>query len=69
MPRGILPELKLQTVKDYISGYESYLSHANKLGVSETVFRRWVDKYKTSGKFAFLRTGHNQSLSKRKRIL
>ena len=31
MPRGILPEVKLQAVKDYISGNGSYLSHANEL--------------------------------------
>lgn len=47
MPRGILPEETLQTVKDYIVGNRSYLSHANELGVSETVFRRWVNKYHT----------------------
>ena len=52
MPRGILPEVKLQAVKDYISGNGSYLSHASKLGVSETVFRRWVNKYKASGESA-----------------
>lgn len=61
MPRGILPELKLQAVKDFISGNGSYLSHASKLGVSETVFRRWVNKYKAPGESAFIRTGHNQS--------
>lgn len=63
MPRGILPEVKLQAVKDYISGNGSYLSHASELGVSETVFRRWVNKYKASGESAFIRTGHNQSYS------
>ena len=40
MPRGILPEVKLQAVKDYISGNGSYLSHASELGVNETVFIR-----------------------------
>lgn len=63
MPRGILPELKLQAVKDFISGNGSYLSHASKLGVSETVFRRWANKYKAPGESAFIRTGHNQSYS------
>ena len=63
MPRGILPEVKLQAVKDYISGNGSYLSHASELGVGKTVFRRWVDKYKSFGESAFLRTGHNQSYS------
>ena len=63
MPRGILPEVKLQAVKDYISGNGSYLSHANELGVDESVFRRWVNKYKASGESAFIRTGHNQSYS------
>ena len=43
MPRGILPEVKLQAVKDYISGNGSYLSHASELGVGKTVFRRWVN--------------------------
>ena len=61
MPRGILPEVKLQAVKDYISGNGSHLSHARELGVSKTVFTRWVNKYKTFGESAFLRTGHNQS--------
>lgn len=46
MLRVILPELKLQAVKDFISGNGSYLSHASKHGVSENVFRRWADKYK-----------------------
>ena len=63
MPRGILPEVKLQAVKDYISGNGSCLSHASELGVSETVFARWVNKYKASGESAFIRTGHNQSYS------
>ena len=61
MPRGILPEVKLQAVKDYISGNGSHLSHARELGVSKTVFARWVNKYKTFGESAFIRTGHNQS--------
>ena len=61
MPRGILPEVKLHAVKDYISGNGSHLSHARELGVSKTVFTRWVNKYKTFGESAFLRTGHNQS--------
>ena len=43
MPRGILPEVKLQAVKDYISGNGSYLSYASELGVSKTVFIRWVN--------------------------
>lgn len=29
MPRGTLQEIKLQAVKDYISGSGSYRSHAN----------------------------------------
>ena len=61
MPRGILPEVKLRAVKDYISGSGSYLSHASELGVGKTVFRRWVNKYKTFGESAFIRTGHNQA--------
>ncbi len=63
MPRGILPELKLQAVKDYISGNGSCLSHASELGVNKTIFTRWVNKYKAFGESAFLRTGHNQSYS------
>ena len=63
MPKGILPEVKLQAVKDYISGNGSYLSHASELGVNETVFTRWVNKYKTFGESAFIRTGHYQSYS------
>lgn len=63
MPRGILPEVKLQAVKDYVSGNGSYLSHASELGVNETVFIRWVNKYKAFGESAFIRTGHNQSNS------
>ena len=63
MPRGILPEVKLQAVKDYISGNGSYLSHASELGVGKTVFRRWVNKYKAFGESAFIRTGYNQSYS------
>ena len=63
MPRGILPEVKLQAVKDYVSGNGSYLSHASKLGVNETVFTRWVNKYKAFGESAFIRTGHDQSYS------
>lgn len=62
MPRGILPEVKLQAVKDYISGNgPPHLSHASELGVNETVFIRWVNKYKAIGESAFVRTGHNQS--------
>ena len=61
MPRGILPEVKLRAVKDYISGSGSYLSHASELGVGKTVFRRWVNKYKTFSESAFIRTGHNQA--------
>ena len=61
MPRGILPEVKLRAVKDYISGSGSYLSHASELEVGKTVFRRWVNKYKTFGESAFIRTGHNQA--------
>ena len=56
MPRGILPEVKLRAVKDYISGNGSYLSHASELGVDESVFRRWVNKYKAFGESAFIRT-------------
>ena len=63
MPRRILQEVKLQAVKDYISGNGSDLSHANELGVDESVFRRWVNKYKASGESAFIRIGHNQSYS------
>ena len=63
MPRGILPEVKLRAVKDYISRNGSYLSHASELGVGKTVFRRWVNKYKTFGESAFIRTGHNQAYS------
>lgn len=63
MPRGILQEVKLQAVKDYISGNGSYPSHASELGVNETVFIRWVNKYKAFGESAFIRTGHNQSYS------
>lgn len=63
MPRGILPEVKLQAVKDYISGNGSYLSHASELGVNGTVFARWVNKYKAFGESAFIRTGHYRSYS------
>ena len=63
MPRGILPEVKLQAVKDYIAGNGSYLSYDGELEVSKTVFIRWVNKYKAFGESAFLRTGHNQSYS------
>ena len=63
MPRGILPEVKLRAVKDYISGNGSYLSHASELGVGKTVFRRWVNKYKAFGESAFIRTGHYRSYS------
>ena len=63
MPRGILPEVKLQAVKDYISGSGSHRSHASELGVHESVFKRWVNKYKAFGESAFLRTGHNLSYS------
>ena len=63
MPRGILPEVKLRAVKDYISGNGSFLSYANELGVDKSVFRRWVNKYKTFGESAFLRIGRNQSYS------
>lgn len=63
MPRGILPEIKLQAVKDYISGNGSYQSHADELGVNKSVFRRWVNKYKAAGESAFIRTGHNASYS------
>ena len=45
MPRGILPEVKLRAVKDYISGNGSYLSHAKELGVDESVFRRIFELY------------------------
>lgn len=61
MPRGILPEVKLHAVKDYISGNGTHQSHASNLGVNEAAFKKWVDKYKTFGESAFLRTGHNQS--------
>lgn len=63
MPRGTLPEVKLLAVKDYISGNGSHLSHASELGVDESVFRRWVNKYKAFGESAFIRTGHNQAYS------
>ena len=63
MSRGILPDVKLQAVKDYISGNGSYLSHASELGVDKSVFRRWVNTYKASGESAFLRTRHNQAYS------
>lgn len=63
MPRGILPEIKLQAVKDYISGNGSNQSHADELGVSKTVFRRWVSKYNAAGESAFIKTGHNSSYS------
>ena len=63
MPRGILPEVKLRAVKDYISGNGSYLSHASELGVNKNVFKRWVNKYKAFGESAFIRTGGNQSYS------
>ena len=63
MPRGILPEVQLRAVKDYISGNGSYLSHASELGVDKTVFIRWVNKYKAFGESAFIRTRHNQAYS------
>ena len=31
--------------------------------MDESVFRRWVNKYKASGESAFIRTGHSQSYS------
>lgn len=40
MPERILPEVKLQVVKDYISENGSYLSHTSELGVDESFFRR-----------------------------
>ena len=63
MPRGILPEVQLRAVKDYILGNGSYLSHASELGVDKTVFIRWVNKYKAFGESAFIRTRHNQAYS------
>ena len=39
MPRGILPEVKLHAVKDYISGNGTHQSHASNLGVKD-VYKR-----------------------------
>lgn len=63
MPRGILPEIKLQAVKDYISGNGSYQSHADELGVNKSVFMQWTNKFKSAGESAFVRTGHNAAYS------
>lgn len=48
MPRGILPEVKLRAVKDYISGNGSYLSHASELGVGKTVLEDGLTSIKHS---------------------
>lgn len=64
MPRNRTPEDKLQAVKEYLSGKGSIVIIAEKYGVSDKPFRKWIAKYKTFGDAAFIRTGHNQSYSK-----
>jgi transposase-like protein len=65
MPRNRSPEEKLQAVKEYITGKGSIKTTAEKYGVGSKPFRKWIAKYKSLGDAAFIRTGHNQSYSKK----
>ena len=48
MPRGILPEVKLHAVKDYISGNGTHQSHASNLGVNEAALKNGLTSIKHS---------------------
>ena len=63
MPRNILPDIKLQAVREYLSGRGSCQSIAKKYGVGKTTFGKWIAKYHAFGESAFIRTGHNSSYS------
>lgn len=61
MPRNVPPSVKMQAVKEYLSGKEGCKFLAAKYGVVETAFRKWLAKYQAFGESAFIRTGHNAS--------
>lgn len=63
MGRNVSPEEKVEAVKEYLVGKGSCKSIAEKYGVAETPFRRWINKYLAFGESAFVRTGHNISYS------
>lgn len=63
MPRNIPPNIKIQAVKEYLSGKGGYKAIAKRYGVVENSFRKWLAKYYAFGESAFIRTGHNASYS------
>ena len=61
--RKVSPEEKLQAVNEYLEGKGSQEAIAKKYGVGRTPFTQWIQKYKTLGESAFIKTGHNASYS------
>lgn len=61
--RKVSPEEKLRAVYEYLEGKGSLKAIAQKYGIGCTPFRQWIHKYKTFGKSAFIKTGHNASYS------
>lgn len=59
----IPPELKIQAVLEYLNGCGSSRSIASKYGVTYTPFRKWIAKYKSQGKVAFVKSSKNNLYS------
>jgi transposase len=57
--RNVLPEEKLNAVKEYLGGSGSSYTIARKYNVNRKSFCQWVAKYKAFGDSAFIRTGNN----------
>ena len=54
-------ELKLEIVKEYESGKESYKSLAEKHGVGEKSVREWIKKYREQGELGLRKRHGNAS--------
>ena len=63
MRKNITPEQKVQAVMEYLNGGGGCKAIAQKYGITETPFRKWVAKYKMAGESAFVHSVHNKSYS------
>lgn len=57
-------EIKVKACEDYLSGKKGVTQIVNELSVSETVFRRWIEFYRTNGESVFEDKPRNKSYSK-----
>ena len=64
----VLPEIKLQAVKNYLSGKGSLSTISQPIGVDPTALKGWIMRYKSEGSSCFFTTGKNKVYSQELKV-